>query len=165
MMTNRPQDESFLFPALSRETGKLSDQAGNPAGNPEETISLKALALKVLQGNSAGNFRETPSFPPPGNLPINPTPGKPFPKPVSSDSLTEAIREKAAVLEFDAGLTREAADHRAPAAIGVFRFRLSDDPTKTHTLLDPGADLAGATATLHHQFGAERVLSVTPYNA
>jgi len=41
------------------ETQKLSASNGNTAGNQVETVSLKALARKVLRGNRTGNFMET----------------------------------------------------------------------------------------------------------
>jgi len=50
---------SFQVSAPSRETEKLSDSNGNHAGNQVETVSLKALARKVLRGNHEGNFMET----------------------------------------------------------------------------------------------------------
>jgi hypothetical protein len=41
------------------ETGKLLLKTGNRGGNLMETMSLKALANKVLQGNRKGNPVET----------------------------------------------------------------------------------------------------------
>jgi len=50
---------SFQVSTPSRETGKLSASNGNYVGNQVETVSLKALARKVLRGNHVGNFMET----------------------------------------------------------------------------------------------------------
>ena len=53
---------SFQVSAYRMETGKLLRKSGNCKGNYMETISLKALANKVLQRNLQGNHVETLSF-------------------------------------------------------------------------------------------------------
>jgi len=54
---------SFQVSDPRRETGKLATFNGNSGGNQVETVSLKALAHKVLHGNHRGNYVETCSAP------------------------------------------------------------------------------------------------------
>ena len=88
-----------------------------------ETTSLKALAEKVLQGNQWGNITETSSF----------HTGKPEGAKVSVTNtddmatflsvLTEDERflfeERAAIMEYDGGLTREEAERQARQILRV----------------------------------------------
>jgi len=60
-----------------QETRKLFLKYRIPKGNKMETISIKALALKALEGNQQGNQKETKSFPmrkpdgkPPKSFPV-----------------------------------------------------------------------------------------------
>lgn len=85
--------------------------------------------------------------------------------PLSEDdntAIAEAIEERAAIREFEAGEGRQEADQAAKAAMRVYRYRLTDNPDLWRTLIAPGADLPEARRTLQHQFGASKVLDVQP---
>jgi len=90
----------------------------------------------------------------------HPTPPPQPLSPADEDAITEAIQERAAIREFEAGEPRQEADQAAQAATRVYRFRLTDRPDLWRTLIAPGADLAGARLILAQQLGAERILDI-----
>ncbi len=80
-----------------------------------------------------------------------------------SDTLDEDAREyfqeRAAIGEFDGGLSRK--DTEAQAARRVFEYRLADGPGQWLVVLaKPGDGLAEITESLRGRFGTERVLEV-----
>jgi hypothetical protein len=80
-----------------------------------------------------------------------------------SDTLDENAREyfqeRAAIGEFDGGLSCK--DAEAQAARRVFEYRLADDPGQwLVALAKPGDGLAEITESLRGRFGTERVLGV-----
>ena len=77
--------------------------------------------------------------------------------------LHEALEEKAAVLEYEAGMPRDEAEARAPEAVGAYNYTLVDRPDKVFTLLARGEALAAAKRLLENQYGADRVVDVRPY--
>ena len=93
------------------------------------------------------------------------------PPPLSADdrdAIHEAIEERAAILEFDAGMERRQAEIAAQSAMRVFQalVTLPDGSSpRWITLLAPGCDLVEARQTLAHQFGPERVLEVIEHQA
>ncbi len=90
------------------------------------------------------------------------------PPPLSADdneTIREAIEERAAIREFDAGESREVAEREARAAMRVFRFRLTDRPDTWMTMLAPGCALDQARHDLVLRFGAERVIEVREQRA
>ena len=50
------------FPHIDGKPGNPGMNNGNHNGNRVETMSLKALAIKVLQRNAKGNQKETSKF-------------------------------------------------------------------------------------------------------
>lgn len=72
----------------------------------------------------------------------------------------EAIEEKAAILEYEAGMPRQQAEKRAPGAVGAFNYVLADCPGKVFTMLSPGSSLAEARRLIEHQYGVDRVVDV-----
>lgn len=95
----------------------------------------------------------------------------PDPPPLTADdqaAIQESIAERAAILTFDAGLTRAEAEATAQSAMRVYQalVTLPDGSSpRWITLLAPGCDLAEARQTLAHQFGAERVMEVVEHGA
>ncbi|WP_200158655.1 hypothetical protein [Allochromatium vinosum] len=82
--------------------------------------------------------------------------------------IVDAIVERAAILEFDAGMERRQAETQAISAMRVFRALVAmpnGQPPRWLILLAPGCDLAEARQTLAHQFGAERVMEVVEHGA
>ena len=77
--------------------------------------------------------------------------------------LDEAIEEKAAILEYEAGMPRRQAEERAPGAVGVFNYVLADCPGKVFTMLSPGSSLEEARRLIEHQYGADRVVDLQLY--
>jgi len=88
------------------------------------------------------------------------------PPPLTADdqaAIQESIVERAAILEFDAGMERRQAEIAAQSAMRVFRALIAmpnGQPPRWLILLAPGCDLVEARETLAHQFGPERVLTV-----
>lgn len=95
---------SFLYKGGNRET---FDKNEKPEGNLLETISLKALAGKVLQRNHKGNLLETKSFHRGKNEGVK----------VSTIVEGEKFEERAAIMEFDGNLPRSEAERQAAAGI------------------------------------------------
>lgn len=98
----------------------------------------------------------------------NDAPGDPPPlSPADQVAIEESIVERAAILEHDAGMDRRQAEIAAQSAMRVFRALVAmpngQDP-RWLVLLAPGCDLAEARATLHGQFGPERVLEVVEHS-
>lgn len=77
-------------------------------------------------------------------------------------SITEAVVERAAIMEFDGGLPRPEAEQQARSLMRVYRVRVAmdDEPARWCTLLAPGCDITQAQHAAVAQFGAERVLEV-----
>lgn len=77
-------------------------------------------------------------------------------------SITEAVVERAAIMEFDGGLPRDQAEHQARSSMRVYRVLVGmmDTDPRWCTLLAPGCDMAEAQRAAVAQFGAERVLEV-----
>lgn len=87
--------------------------------------------------------------------------------PADLAAIEESVVERASILEFDAGMDRRQAEIVAQSAMRVFRALVAmpngQDP-RWLVLLAPGCDLAEARATLHGQFGPERVLEVVEHS-
>lgn len=77
-------------------------------------------------------------------------------------AIREGIEERAAIQEFDGGLSRHQAEQEARAAIEVYRFRLTDNPDRWLTLITPGTDLKQARHSLSQRFGADRFIEAQP---
>lgn len=91
-----------LFHSLEVETVKQTEQMRNAAGNSNETTSLKALANKVLARNTSRNKAETKVQ----NL-VSPE------KCDETEFINELFEERAAIIEFDGGFSREEAEYLA----------------------------------------------------
>lgn len=74
--------------------------------------------------------------------------------------IQEAIEERAAILEFDAGLPRTQAEAQATNAMRVYRYCVTDKPQDWLVMIAPGCDLEEARRTLVGRFGAERLIDV-----
>ncbi len=82
---------------------------------------------------------------------------------LTPDDLTdiqEAIDERAAIQEYEGGLSREKAKHDAQAAMCVYRYRLTDNPDNWLTMIAPGCNLKEAERVLITNFGDRRVVDV-----
>lgn len=85
------------------------------------------------------------------------------PPPLTADQhngIQEAITERAAIQEYDGGLSRSHADMQATRAMRIYRYRVADHPHEWLTLIAPGCDLEEARRTLVGQFGAARLIAV-----
>ena len=84
------------------------------------------------------------------------------------DARLEAFEERAAILEFDAGMERRQAETQAISAMRVYRALIAmpnGQPPRWLILLAPGCDPVEARQTLAHKFGAERVMEVVEHGA
>lgn len=75
----------------------------------------------------------------------------------------EYFDERAAIIEYDGGMPRPEAEHRATRR--VFEYRLADQPGRWLTVLGAldWASVDDARAALARQFGTERVVDVRRY--
>jgi hypothetical protein len=99
----------------NRETFQI---LGNQPGNQKETVSLKTLALKVIQGNRQGNFQETQVFEKGNSEDKVSSEGNSTARIYHAPSalpeeLRQAYKERAAIMELDGGLSRHQADKYA----------------------------------------------------
>ena len=81
---------------------------------------------------------------------------------VNHEDIHEAINERAAIQEFEGGLSRPEAEQAARRRMQVYRYRLRNDPHRWLILIAPGCDLADAQSALTNRFGT-RVVAVEPY--
>jgi len=100
------KSENFVsaFNPLYTETMKQEHIAQNKQRNNCETKSLKALALQVLERNKRRNNSETKDIKPVSLLKQTET---------SADDCIEFYEERAAISEFDGGLSRPEAEKLA----------------------------------------------------
>jgi hypothetical protein len=83
--------------------------------------------------------------------------------PANLDAIQERIEERAAILEFDAGESRENADRIARATVRVYRVHVAMGeglPPRWATFIAPGCDLEEATEEVRGRFGADRVIKI-----
>jgi hypothetical protein len=75
------------------------------------------------------------------------------------DHIQEHLEERAAIMEYDGGLTRKQAETEARRNMRVYEYRLTDSPDSRLTMIAPGCDLEEARESLHKRFG-DRLLDV-----
>ncbi len=75
-----------------------------------------------------------------------------------TETVQEAMEERAAIMEYDGGLPRERAktQAKAKAAMRVFEYKLTDSQ-RWLAMLAPGRDLAQAERSLMDRFGGRLV--------
>jgi hypothetical protein len=76
-------------------------------------------------------------------------------------NIRDSIEERAAIIEFDGGLSRQDADVAATNAMRVYCYRVTDKPDSELVTLKPNIELTEATQELKERYG-DRLLSVTP---
>ena len=77
-----------------------------------------------------------------------------------SEAIAEHLAERAAIQEYDGGLTRKQAEAEARRTLRVFEYRLTDNPDAWLVMIAPGCELGQATMTCHNTFGPDRVIEV-----
>ena len=80
-----------------------------------------------------------------------------------NEAIAEHLAERAAIQEYDGGLTREQAEAEARRTLRVFEYRLTDKPDTWLVLIGPGCDLIEATESLRGRFG-KRLIEVSKYH-
>jgi hypothetical protein len=101
-----------LFHPLGSETVKQNQSIRNIPGNNDETDSLKTLAVKVLERNKSRNKPETQTE----NFVSRSTVDETRFIANTDDNLSkyiELFEERAAIKEFDSGMSRSDAEHYA----------------------------------------------------
>ena len=78
------------------------------------------------------------------------------------ESIHEHLEERAAIMEYDGGLTRDQAETEARKALRVFEYRLTDNPDAWLVLIAPGCDLDEASESLRVRF-EKRLIDVKEY--
>ena len=78
-------------------------------------------------------------------------------------NIRDSIEERAAIMEFDGGLSRQDADVAATNAMRVYCYRITDNPDSELVAIKPNVELAEATQELRQRYG-DRLLTVTPMN-
>jgi hypothetical protein len=79
-------------------------------------------------------------------------------------NIREAIEERAAIMEFDGGLSRANADIAAAKSMRVYCYRVTDKPNSELTVIMPSTELDEAEVKLREKYG-DRLLSVMPMAA
>ncbi len=75
------------------------------------------------------------------------------------NDIREQIEERAAIMEFDGGLSRKEAEQAATAAIRVYCFRVKEKPNSELVVIMPNTELDEARKSLMLRYG-ERLLAV-----
>jgi len=79
------------------------------------------------------------------------------------EAIAEHLAERAAIQEYDGGLTREQAEIEARRTLRVYEYRLTDNPDTWLVLIAPGCDLAEAQRNLRARFG-NRLIDAREHN-
>lgn len=75
----------------------------------------------------------------------------------------EYLEERAAIQEYDGGLSRSEAEQQARSNIRVFHYRLTDDPGSWLVMIAPGCDLDEAKRVVNAKFGSDRIMDIREY--
>ena len=92
------------------------------------------------------------------------------PPPISQanlEAIQERLDERAAILEFEAGESRQTAERIALETMRVYRVHVAMGeglPPRWATFIAPGCDLTEATEEARGRFGADRVLTVVEHH-
>lgn len=80
-------------------------------------------------------------------------------------AIREQIEERAAIMEYDGGLSRKDAEQQAARATRAYCYRVIDKPDRELWVIMPNTGLAGATASLKERYG-DRLITVyeNPYS-
>ena len=76
-----------------------------------------------------------------------------------AEAIREFLEERAAIQEYDGGLTRQQAETEAWRNIRFYEYKLADNPDRWLVLIAPGCDLEQSRESLCRQFG-DRLLDV-----
>jgi len=120
---------------------QIEDEKGNP-GNPDDSSRVTALGHATYSRNH-GN---------PGN-PENNTHGELI------ETIREQIEERAAIMEYDGGLSRHDAEQEATKAIRVYCYRTKEKPDSELVAIMPNTSLAEAHESLSLRYG-DKLLAV-----
>jgi len=80
------------------------------------------------------------------------------------EAIAEHLTERAAIQEYDGGLTREQAESEARRALRVFQYRLTDNPDAWLVMIAPGCNLGEVQENLRQRFG-KRLIETCEYKA
>lgn len=80
------------------------------------------------------------------------------------NDIRERIEERAAIMEYDGGLTRKDAEQAAAASMRVYCYKTTEKPTIELTVIMPNTELDEAIEKLKNKYG-DRLLDVylSPY--
>ena len=78
-------------------------------------------------------------------------------------NIDEHLTERAAIQEFEGGLSRPEAEQQAKSNMRVYHYRLTDSPGSWLIMIAPGCDLDEARQTVNAKFGRDRVIDVREY--
>ncbi len=78
------------------------------------------------------------------------------------ENIREHLKERAAIQEFDGGLSRTEAEQQAKSNMRVFHYRISDYPDSWMVMIAPGCDLTEARSCLGTKF-QDRLIDVREY--
>jgi|GEM_PF-1834169 len=80
------------------------------------------------------------------------------------DNIKEHLDERAAIQQFDGGLSQSEAERQAESNMRVFHYRITDYPDSWMVMIAPGCDLDEAKRTVNAKFGNDRVIDIREYN-
>ena len=79
------------------------------------------------------------------------------------DAIREHLEERAAIMEYDGGLTRAQAETEARRELRVYEYKLTDNPDAWLVLIAPGCDLEEVRKSLSGRFGS-RLLDIRKHS-
>ncbi|MGZ8152420.1 MAG: hypothetical protein ACXW0Q_06115 [Methylovulum sp.] len=83
---------------------------------------------------------------------------------LEGEAIREYLEERAAIMEFDGGLTRKEAEQAAITAIRVYCYRVKDKPNSELIAIMPNTELDEAYQNLKLKYG-DRLLTVYELSA
>lgn len=78
------------------------------------------------------------------------------------ENIQEQLDERAAIMQFDGGLTRPEAERQAKSNMRVFHYRITDKPDSWLMMIAPGCQLTEVRRSLKSRF-RERLIEVKEY--
>ena len=130
-------EASHVLASLAAAGIELRSDGGNLRARPRERITDEHRAM--IRANKSELIR--------------------FLTTAEREEIEEAIGERAAIQEYDGGLSRTEAERQANAAMRVYQYRVTDKPKSWLILIAPNCDLAKARRSLEWRFG-ERLIEV-----
>ncbi|MGZ8955598.1 MAG: hypothetical protein ACXW0Q_13065 [Methylovulum sp.] len=134
-----------LFSNYTQKTTQIDSepQKGNQGNHPNgATVTATTTATSSGNRSNQGNHENTISE-----------------VKIQSENIREYLEERAAIMEYDGGLSRKDAEQAAATAIRIYCYRVKDKPGAELAVLMPNTELDQAYQNLKLKYGG-RLLTV-----